>query len=87
MAVHSSCAPPFRLVLVAATLETKAVVLDAWIGNRYKPDPLVTDGGVGNVDAEHFQSFFELFQGEIVFVQHGGSPFSWLVVLAPKQIS
>ena len=77
MTVHSSCAPPFRFVIAAtvfktATLETKAVVFDAWIGNGHKPDLLVTDGGVGNVNAEHFQPFLKLFQGEIIFVQHGG---------------
>ena len=36
---------------------------------------------VGDVDAEHFQTLFKLFDGEVSFVQHGGCPFrnGWLV--------
>ena len=52
-------------------LEAEAIVLDAGIRNRDEPDFLVTGGDVGNVDAEHFQPFFELFQGEVILVQHG----------------
>ena len=61
---------PFRV-----DLEAEAIVLDAGIGNRDKPDFLVTGGDVRHVDAEHFQPFFELFQGEVILVQHGDSPF------------
>lgn len=73
MAAHRNCAPPFRFVIAATvfkarSLETKAVVFDTRIRNGDEPDPLVTDSGVGNVNAEHFQPFFELFQGKVIFV-------------------
>lgn len=62
----------FQTVL---TLEADAVVLDARIRNGDEPDSLVASADVGNVDAEHFQAFFELLNGEIVLVQHVGDPF------------
>ena len=49
-------------------LEADAVVLDAWIGDGDEPDFLVACGDVRNVDAEHFQAFFELFNGEVILV-------------------
>ena len=57
--------------LIQFRLEADAVVLDARIGNRDEPDFLVAGADIRNVEAEHFQAFFELFDGEIVLVQHG----------------
>ncbi|MEZ4614524.1 MAG: hypothetical protein R2867_03280 [Caldilineaceae bacterium] len=64
-----------QVLIAFVTLEADAVVLDARIGNGEDPDFLVAGCHIGYVDAEHFQPFFELFNGEIVTVQHGDDPF------------
>jgi hypothetical protein len=46
-------------------LEADAAELDAGIRNRDEPDLLVASADVRDVQAEHFQAFFELFNGEI----------------------
>ena len=53
-------------------LEAEAIVLDTGIGNADEPDFFVAGGDVRNVDTEHFQAFLELFQGEVILVQHDG---------------
>ncbi len=49
-------------------LEAEAVVLDAGIGNINEPDLLVAGGDVRDSDTKHLQPFFQLFQGEVIFV-------------------
>ncbi len=56
------------------TLETDAGCSPARIGNADAPYGVVAGAQVADGDAEHFQPFFELFNGEIVRV-HGGCPF------------
>ncbi|MEZ4681199.1 MAG: hypothetical protein R2932_43995 [Caldilineaceae bacterium] len=61
-------------------LEADAVVLDTRIRNGDEPDFLVAGADVRDVEAEHFQAFFELFDGEVVLMQHDGVPFEkWLI--------
>ena len=45
---------PTLLFSFVILLEAKAVVLDARIRNRDKPDSLVASANVGEVNAEHF---------------------------------
>ena len=52
-------------------LEADAVILDARIGDGEDPNLLVAGRHVRYVEAEHFQALFELFDSEIILVQHG----------------
>ena len=53
-------------------LDPDPTELDARVGDVDEPNPFVAGGDVGDVNPEHFQAFFELFEGEIVLVQHDG---------------
>ena len=61
--------------LIQFRLEADAVVLDARIGNGDEPDFLVAGADVRDVETKHFQAFFQLFQREIILVQHDKVPF------------
>ena len=61
--------------LIQFRLEADAAILEARKGHGEEPDFLVAGTDVGHVDAKHFQTFFQLFQGEIVLVQHDKVPF------------
>ena len=61
--------------IVSWALEADAAILDARIGHGDEPDFLVAGADVGHVETKHFQAFFQLFQGEIVLVQHDKVPF------------
>ena len=65
----------YRSNLRGYALDPDPFPLDAGIGDGDEPDLLVAGGDIGYVDPEHFQAFFELFDGEIVVLQHGGDPF------------
>ncbi|MEZ4661399.1 MAG: hypothetical protein R2911_27935 [Caldilineaceae bacterium] len=47
--------------VLGCALEANAIVLDARIGDGDEPDFLVAGADVRDVEAEHFQAFFELF--------------------------
>ncbi len=59
-------------------LEAVAIVFPAGIRDGKDPHSFVAGADVGNVDAELFQTAFQLFDGEILIVQH--NCFSFRVV-------
>ena len=61
--------------IVSWALEADAAILDARIGHGDEPDFLVAGADVRDVETKHFQAFFQLFQGEIILVQHDKVPF------------
>ena len=62
--------------LIQFRLEADAAILDARIGHGDEPDFLVAGADVGQVETKHFQTFFQLLQGEIILVQHDRVPFN-----------
>jgi hypothetical protein len=56
-------------------LEADAAELEAGIRNGDEPNLLIAGADIWDVEAKHFQALFELFQGEIVGVQHDRYPF------------
>ena len=61
--------------MIEFRLDPDPAELDARVRDVDEPDPFVAGGDIWDVNPEHFQAFFELFQVEIVLVQHDGSPF------------
>ena len=58
--------------MIDCRLDPDPAPFDARVRNVDEPDLLVAGGDIRDEDPEHFQTFFELFQGEIVLVQHDG---------------
>ena len=51
-------------------LEADEANFPAWIVDCEKPNPFAANADIVNVDTEHFQTIFQLFQGEVVLVYH-----------------
>ena len=56
--------------LVTQRLEADPAVLDTGIVDRPPENPLATSADVGDDDAEHFQTIFQLFQVEVFLRYH-----------------
>jgi hypothetical protein len=59
-----------RFCIEGLALEANPVVLDAGIRNSDEPNFLVASADVGDVDAQGFQTSFQLFDGEVLIVRH-----------------
>ena len=61
--------------LILYILEADPVPLDAGIADVPPKYFLATGTDIRDIETEHFQAFFELFDGEIILVQHGERSF------------
>jgi hypothetical protein len=62
-------------VFLSERLEADEFQFKTGVVNRPPENFLAAGADVRDVDAEHFQAIFELFEGEVVLVQHDVSPF------------